>query len=324
MKVFICLLLLLQVHLLSAQSYKRIDSIARNTTSIHEQSMETLVTYLVSQANSDEERARILFTWVATHVQYDYPAFFKRKIVSANTNTIWKNRMAQCGGYSALLKQLCDIAQIPCEVIDGYARDAGNRIVRLGAPINHSWNAIKINGKWQLMDVTWAASHLLDGKKIVNEFDDFWFSTDPAAFVYFHFPKISKWQLLEKAISVAQVNTLNLVEKYYYQFGINAAELLATNLKQKINLPLIYEETKAIEFLQFPSKKTYALGEAIRLGIKPQANIEYALSTEKGITVLEQVRDINIPAVKGQMHFMMMDKSANTLVYNYFLTVEGK
>lgn len=50
---------------------------------------------------------------------------------------------AVCEGYSRAFKYLCDMVNIPCELILGDAN------------IDHMWNLVKINGEWYHMDVTW-------------------------------------------------------------------------------------------------------------------------------------------------------------------------
>ena len=56
-----------------------------------------------------------------------------------------------CQGYADAYLLLCQRAGLPCVVVSGEA-DAGK--VFTGAA-NHMWNAIKLDGKWYAVDVTW-------------------------------------------------------------------------------------------------------------------------------------------------------------------------
>lgn len=52
-----------------------------------------------------------------------------------------------------------------------------------GLPANHSWNAVFLNGSWQLIDAQWATRYLSAGAQlhdnVVYEYDDFYFLMEP-------------------------------------------------------------------------------------------------------------------------------------------------
>lgn len=50
---------------------------------------------------------------------------------------------AVCEGYSRAFKYLCDMVNIPCELVFGTAE------------ISHMWNLVRIDGQWYHIDVTW-------------------------------------------------------------------------------------------------------------------------------------------------------------------------
>lgn len=59
-----------------------------------------------------------------------------------------------CEGYAAAMKMICDVLNIPCEVIVGTADNE----IESG---NHAWNIVQINGEYQHVDVTWDAQFTL-------------------------------------------------------------------------------------------------------------------------------------------------------------------
>ena len=58
-------------------------------------------------------------------------------------NNLKKNK-GVCCTYAQLYQACCDIAKIPCQHVVGYA-DGGL----------HSWNRVRLKGKWRYVDVTW-------------------------------------------------------------------------------------------------------------------------------------------------------------------------
>ena len=81
--------------------------------------------------------------------------------------------------------------------ITGYAK--GDEYSVLVEPKDdHEWNAVKINGKWCLIDATWDA-----GKTNYT-----YFCTDPKCFVRDHLPKKPENQFLDKTIDLPTFHNL--------------------------------------------------------------------------------------------------------------------
>jgi transglutaminase/protease-like cytokinesis protein 3 len=57
--------------------------------------------------------------------------------------------------------------------------------------MNHSWNAVVVEGVFYLLDATWAAGNAdlsnPHGQFVFN-FSDYFFCTPPDQFIYTHFP----------------------------------------------------------------------------------------------------------------------------------------
>ena len=220
MKYAACILLLLISCCVKAQlrplNYRTIDWEA---TRINANSVEALAVKLTSSYKTDLEKTRAIFSWIAQNISYNYKPSFARTgrtrpniihpveeaedtssvlkplnlIIAEN---VLKKRTAVCDGYARLFKTLCDYANIPCEIINGYARNDMGRVGR-NFKCNHSWNAVKLNGKWELVDVTWASGYLLwSNDQFVSHYDDQYFLTPPAQFAIDHFPEDPQWSLL--------------------------------------------------------------------------------------------------------------------------------
>ncbi len=109
-----------------------------------------------------------------------------------------------CTGYAYLMKALAYHAGLSAVIVDGYGRTAQSNI---GAPgyINHSWNAMRIDGQWYFCDATWASGAINTQEgSFVRKFDDVYFMADPSLFVLNHYPSDSTWMLLDEKPTLDQ------------------------------------------------------------------------------------------------------------------------
>ena len=97
---------------------------------------------------------------------------------------------------------MCQRANIPCYVVPGYSKgiNRNNADFRRG---DHAWNAVKIDDRWHLLDVTWGSGGLNDQFKFVRKFNEAYFLTAPAAFVQDHLPLDPMWQLMDCPVDLA-------------------------------------------------------------------------------------------------------------------------
>ena len=112
-------------------------------------------------------------------------------------------RKGVCQHYSVLFQRLADMAGLQARTIAGEASGFPKSI--LLKDTRHAWNAVRIDGAWYLLDVTWASGYLDQGygfhyypperrQQVYAEN----FLVDPAIFVKSHYPEDERWQLLAK------------------------------------------------------------------------------------------------------------------------------
>ncbi|MDO1501836.1 transglutaminase domain-containing protein [Winogradskyella maritima] len=149
---------------------------------------------ITQNSSSQHQKAKAIYRWIITNINYDFDLrlskSLQKKIYTSEYNVIahvLKRKKALCGGYAFLFKALCERVGISSEYIHGFTKMATS----YNAP-NHTWNAVKLNGQWHLLDLTWANSH-----KNANHTDDYWFLTNPEIFVRSHFPLEERWTLLK-------------------------------------------------------------------------------------------------------------------------------
>jgi transglutaminase/protease-like cytokinesis protein 3 len=175
--------------------YKLADSIALYFPKAKYTSYTEIVAPLTKTLKTEQEKFRVIFRWIADNVVYSYANS------TDDADAAVKKKKAVCIGYSTLLKEMCNSAGLDCEVITGWSKVDPVDIGQKTRETTHAWNAIKLNNKWYLTDVTWATSKYdKRKKKFYKEFDTAYFLPPPSFFVEQHLPKNNKWQLLDTVV----------------------------------------------------------------------------------------------------------------------------
>lgn len=169
---------------------------------------EKLAERIEKDFNSDYDKARAIYSWMAFNIKYDFNAFLnppgsqgfsysteaekQRKIKQINDNLIqksFKSQKAVCEGFTALYQHLCSLVGIKCEIIRGDSKISVRDIGRKTTSSNHAWNMVLIDKKWRLVDVTWGQGYYDSSKgRMVADFSPIYFDTDPEYFFAKHFP----------------------------------------------------------------------------------------------------------------------------------------
>lgn len=175
-------------------------------------SIEVAGAYLTSHFADPKQRVKAIHDFVALRLTYDYDTLAKltanqyASVPSQEAKAVFAARTGVCEGYARLTAALGKAAGIDIKYITGYIRDTRRRPPDTGtdAAIKaalegylHAWNAVQLDGKWQLLDVTWD-----DPKE--GDIETTYLFTPPSAFIRDHLPDDKKWQLLEKPLSVGE------------------------------------------------------------------------------------------------------------------------
>ena len=159
---------------------------------------------LIKPARTPLERVRAIAWWMASHIAYDHDMFRNQfpkqqagqaplKAIAANKPAaVMRRGKAVCSGYAALFVALCRTIGIEAAEVSGNVRynDVG-----------HKWNAVRIGGRWQLLDITYMAAGAGNTRQGVGQPVAFYFLPPPELFIFSHYPKQPKWQLLPQPIS---------------------------------------------------------------------------------------------------------------------------
>lgn len=217
MKKIISGILLLFVSVVSAQ-YESVDAAVRSYPDFSD--ADQLAARINKDYKTDIDRARAIYTWIGTNIHYDMKALYSQqnggiafsystpedrmqKERAFRLNLVKKtmrSKKAICEGYASLFTYLCAMTDLPAVIIPGTSKTSHTEIGKLPTEGDHTWNAVKINGAWQLIDVTWAAGVVKGNeKKFTPFFNDAYFCTDPDLFFLNHFPDDKRWLLTDRS-----------------------------------------------------------------------------------------------------------------------------
>lgn len=185
--------------------------VSKKAITTYQAKLHKLALEITKHHTSEAEKATAIFYWIASTIEYDTSLRLDRKLqkqiyISEEKiiQAVLKRRKALCGGYAFLFQALCKEVGIKAEVIHGYSKKYIPTSKK--RKIDHTWNAVKLNGSWKLLDITMARSMSRTGKP-----DTFWFDTAPSDFIKTHYPEDIKWALVSRPISFLEFNQITVL-----------------------------------------------------------------------------------------------------------------
>lgn len=113
--------------------------------------IDSVLKSLKLTGKSDYEKVKAIHNYIINRVSYDQTL---QKHTAYNALI---NKSAVCEGYSAAAYRMFTEAGIDCRIITGWA-DAGA----------HSWNIVKVDGKWYNIDLTWDDPITSTGEQVLT------------------------------------------------------------------------------------------------------------------------------------------------------------
>ncbi len=179
--------------------------------------------YSKNNFSSNYERAKFFYYWINQNIVYEYEVLERRRngvytdkdnLNNTDPKIIFNRRKAVCQGYSELYKKFMEDLDIETVIIDGYVRHFTNPYVEpdKDAGFSHTWNAIKIEGEWLIVDTTWA-------NQFVSNIPDYYFDISPEKAIITHFPNDSDWQLLETPLTLDEFNDSQYIDPLWFLTG---------------------------------------------------------------------------------------------------------
>lgn len=220
--------------------------------------VESLNSYLTKGVKNDSLKVLKYFDWITQNIAYDESVILSLNQRSKLTNSeILKKRKAICSEYASLFQSLCALEGINAQVVTGYVRKKPYLKLNLDVP-DHAWNAVYLNRKWYLIDLTWAAGIKQNPEGLFFRNVEDYFLSSPKMLIESHLPALPFWQLLSCPIQASTFahsrdSVLTHLSKsctaYAYRDSID--EFLE---KSKFN-PILFKTIKQYKFLPSTGNK---------------------------------------------------------------------
>ncbi len=223
--------------------HKGFEKIDGYVATVAAQSPQELAVKLTSPFGTELEKARAIFSWITQHIAYNTGIFasIKKQYASRfefdplDTIANWSSgeemsairvlhrRVTVCEGYARLFKVLCSYAGLKAEVVTGFARPNATRPSKFRS--NHSWNAVRIDSVWHLVDATWGSGYVDHREEFVQQINEAYFLPSPSSFIRDHYPENLRWTLMENTPPVSEFRQSPFRYKCFDKYSILPASL---------------------------------------------------------------------------------------------------
>lgn len=271
-------------------SFNEIDYRAK---SIEPAAPAELANLLTKDYLTEKEKLRSIFSWITDHISYRVKRNFQGKTPPGNkafdiidtlgwksgndfmAETVLLNRSAVCDGYARLFKTLCDYAGLRSAIITGFAKGDYSRQFKFRC--NHTWNAVYIEGSWQLVDVTWASGYTnYSGDEFTKRLDETYFMPAPADFIRDHFPDDLRWTLMDNPPFPKEFNAGPYRNKCFSKYKLSSYLPAGGVIEAAVGdtVQIILETTDPKQDSKMASDTTTLFDESLQKFISPVIFLE--------------------------------------------------
>ena len=206
--------------------YAAIDKKALQLPDLLTKTTDGIASYVTANFSTDNEKARAIFIWIASNIQYDFDNMFAINFYEQREDKIakpLKNRKGICENYAALFNDVCSKTGIKSFIIEGYTKQNG-----FADYIPHAWCAALIDSAWSMFDPTWGSGYISNGK-FVKKINNDYFKVNPSTLIKSHMPFDFLWQFLNYPVinqEFYEGKTLQNKSKPFFSYSdsINAYE----------------------------------------------------------------------------------------------------
>lgn len=196
MKKIIIIIIALGISLLSFAQYDAVDSYVKTLEFKRGDGIEKMATKITAKSANDKEKVRAIFGWIAHNIKYDVKSFMSGRVPKSAPLDVVRLGKGVCQGYANLFEALSEAVGVETYVVSGFSKGYGFADRKKLERSDHAWNAVKVDGKWHVLDATWGAGHLNEHGKYVSLMQEKYFLADPAYFVTEHLPEDPAFQML--------------------------------------------------------------------------------------------------------------------------------
>lgn len=227
--------------------YSRVDSIVtEDFLKTDFKSSKQIADLVNARFNEEHEKFRAVYMWITSTIAYDY------SYEGTNADSVVLLKTAVCGGYSSLLKSICDQININCKYVSGYCHNNSYSFDPLPEESDHAWNIVTLGGLKYLTDVTWASGYSeTDDDTFIREFNESYFLVKPEQFIYDHYPDSSQNSLLENEIDIKDFEIYPGVEDGFREFEMSNIKPSTRIIECTVNEKVYFGFSTPIDDLEF-------------------------------------------------------------------------
>ncbi|KAG0061503.1 hypothetical protein BGZ90_003558 [Linnemannia elongata] len=171
-----------------------------------EESIPRLSWYLTSAFPDDQvAQLRAIFKWMAHNIVYNVAGFLSNNLGDNSAEAVLRTKTGVCAGFANLFYELAAPANLGVIKVFGLARGFGIEVGGESLGGGHAWNAVTVNGECFLIDSTWGAGAIMDGKLDPDpeaRFQPHYFLVRPEELIFSHWPTNAREQFLDPPIHV--------------------------------------------------------------------------------------------------------------------------
>lgn len=201
----------------AATIYKRARSV------MNDKNPEKLARNLTEYYTDDASKVLSMAYWITRNIKYQYSGLGARSIALQSPTKVLKTKKALSTEYAQLFMAMCKSVDIQAETVDGYVKDfdffPGDTLFKA----EHTWNIVKIDDDWHIVDLTYAGSTFetevsktsklmyslfrvpqSNEMKPVKKHSPQWICMSPTTAIRTHLPVLSMFQLLQNPVTIEQ------------------------------------------------------------------------------------------------------------------------
>lgn len=204
-------------------SEKELHPLIAKMTPETEKSIKSVADYIAENESDPYLRIKAIHDYVTNRVEYDLDVLTTGYRPKQDAQTVFKTHQAVCEGYAKLFQALAKAMGEEVVYVRGRVREEFAPVdfipfyLRAGTSKHdwtlHAWNAVKIDGSWQLVDTTWD-----DNKQ--NKYSADYLMLPPQAMIVSHFPHLSAWQLLAQPRNRKNFENSPILKPQFFAQGL--------------------------------------------------------------------------------------------------------
>lgn len=120
---------------------------------------------------SHYDKAKAIFDWVTSNIEYDYDYYYHKKTtVALQAEEVLEVKLTVCEGYSRLMQALLQAQGIPAVYVRGTSNNSSGTN-------DHAWNMAYVDNRWIYIDSTWGRPSTYTKDGTTYDYDPSWFDS---------------------------------------------------------------------------------------------------------------------------------------------------